>query len=108
MKVFYCDYTSDSNIPSDQPVQMTLMEALQSFHDLPESEDNFWGLVAPDETCLQFMNTAADTWVADIPDKDKNGSHVKPCTFEESLALIKDVYHQGQLVIPVDFEFEKW
>ncbi|KAA2239610.1 hypothetical protein F0L74_25805 [Chitinophaga agrisoli] len=108
MKVFYCDYNTNNSIASDEPVQMTLMEALQSFHDITEFEDNFWGLVAPGEGCLQFMNTGEDTWVADIPDKGKNGSHVKKCTFEESLDLVKEVYNQGGLVVPRDWEFEKW
>ncbi|MDQ0106915.1 hypothetical protein SAMN05660909_00246 [Chitinophaga terrae (ex Kim and Jung 2007)] len=107
MKIFYADYVEQHEIPFDNGVEMDREKALQSFSELTDFEDNFWGLFDDADRTLQFMSTG-DDWLADIPDSSKGGSYVKHCTFDECLLLIREAYEKNKVEVPAGFEFEKW
>lgn len=107
MRVFYADYVKQNEVSSDNAIEMDREQALQSFGELTDAEDNFWGIFDDEDKTLQFMSTG-DDWLADIPVSDKKGSYIKHCSFDECLVLIAAAIAKNKVEVPADFTFEDW
>lgn len=102
MKVFYLDYVTDDEIPSDTPREINLEKAIDIFYNLNENEDNFFGIVDDKDKCIQFICVDLDYWEIDIPfqeipkhlryaDYDRCISIIKKCYMKKSIIDIKDL-----------------
>ncbi len=108
MQIFYTDYDTDDFIEANNPKDVDLEKAINSFYDLTDSKDNFWGIITPNNLKLQFLFISTDKWLADIPDAERRGSYQKHLTYNECIVLIKYVYNDTDWKIPGDFVFNPW
>lgn len=108
MKIFYADYNKHKEVSSSDPLEMELGEALQSFSNVADAKENFWGISIDEHRTLHFKYDENSHWVAHIPSQELKGSHKKACTREQCLELIEDVFNKNDLIVPEGFEFEKW
>jgi len=108
MKVYYCNYETDVNVPFDEPIEMNYEEAIKAFLDIAGYGENFYGLEIQPDTAVQFVYVDEDEWLIDIPDTEKGGSHSKECDQEECLSMIRKVYDTGKLPELDGFSFESF
>ena len=99
MKVYYQDYYLDEGIASDDPREGDLEFALNTFYDLTDEENNFFGIEDNAGKCIQFMWESQDKWLVDIPQAPSNISFQKYSDYEECVVMIKETYRKNSITI---------
>jgi len=106
MNIFYTDYAEDVSV--DEPIDLTLEEALTSFYNLTSTADNFWGIKTNSGLTVQFIYLNDEQWEADVPVARMKGSYKKRCTFDECRQIVIDIFSNKDWAVPNSFVFENW
>ena len=92
LRLFYCDYEKDEDIPSENALQCKEEEALDYMRNLSGADGNFLGIILPDEKTVQFMQQEGGSVYIDIPAMEMGGAYTKETSLEEVLKVISEVY----------------
>ncbi len=97
MKLFYQNYTTDTGVEGNTPIELDLHQVLEIFENLQLEEDNFLGLIDEKEKCIQFVNEGDNTWLVDIPNPPTFENLQAYATYDECVSLIKKIYKENKI-----------
>ena len=87
-QVFYTSYSLQESVSSSSPRLLDADQLKMLSLRILKEEDDFLGVIDNEDRVIQFMRSAADDFLVEIPDFDARNSLQRHLSTEETLELI--------------------
>lgn len=102
IKLFFWDVASDESINGDNPIAVSLNEALKRFKQLSKEDGSFIGFEFDENWTVQFMYDSNENLFLDVIDPTNDDTYGKNVGESEAINIIQDVYSGKN---PMDIKF---
>lgn len=106
MKLFFENITQNERIPVETALDAVIEQALDVFKQLPEDDGSFFGLITESAIIIQFSKFNRFMWLAEIPDKEKQGSWQAVCNKNQVKRILKELFEGVNPFSVCEFKFE--
>lgn len=108
MRVYFKNYREKLSVPTSQPLESSVWQALEIFDNLPEEDGSFFGLVDQDNESLQFVKYNKYVWLIEIPKPQLGGAYQGYFTKNKCRRIIEEVFEGLPLSHVSGLSFEKY
>ena len=107
--VFYTCYSTDQTVPSQAPIEMSVLEIQEAFRQHLRGADDFLGLVDSAGVTLQFAMDENGAYWTEIPHPERRGSAGRTLSANEAAQLLQQLPSSlSQLEDRLDLKFQSW
>lgn len=106
MKVFFENISEEIRVPSEEPLESALEQALDIFDNLPEDDGSSFGLLNDNEISIQFFKLNKFLWLVEIPDSNRKGVYRAMVNKSKCIKLITAFFSDRDPFEICSFEFE--
>ncbi len=87
-QVFYTSYSLQQSVSSSSPRLLDVDQLKALILRIIKEEDDFLGVIDSEDRVIQFMRSAGDNFLVEIPDFEAKNSLQRQLSREETLELI--------------------
>lgn len=99
MKIYFHNYITREGIPSENPQNQHLLEALEIFSSLNYSTENFFGIIDPSDKTIQFVLEDENKWLVDITNLPSLVNDQQFANFAECIEIITKTFDENKVNI---------
>ncbi|MDM1070997.1 hypothetical protein HX001_00660 [Empedobacter brevis] len=92
MKIFFENYADDLQVETELPLEGSLSQAIEIFHNLPDYDGSYIGLVNRDGNTVQISKYDRFLFLIEIPVYQEQASYYALFTYFQVIQLLQDLY----------------
>ncbi|WP_413533525.1 hypothetical protein [Empedobacter brevis] len=92
MKIFFENYADDLHVETELPLEGSLSQAIEIFHNLPDYDGSYIGLVNRDGNTVQISKYDRFLFLVEIPLYQEQASYSALFTYFQVMQLFQDLY----------------
>ncbi len=92
MKIFFENYADDLNVETELPLEGSLEQAIEIFHNLPDYDGSFIGLVNRDGNTVQISKYDRFLFLIEIPLYEQHAAYSTLFTYFQVMNLFKQLF----------------
>ncbi|WP_313578347.1 hypothetical protein [Chishuiella sp.] len=92
MKIFFENYADDLLVETELPLEGSLEQAIEIFHNLPDYDGSYIGFVNRDGNTIQISKYDRFLFLVEIPIYNEQGSYSILFTYYQVKQLIENIY----------------
>ncbi|WP_322970234.1 hypothetical protein [Faecalibacter sp. LW9] len=108
MKIFFENYADEIFVETDFPLEGSLEQAVDIFHNLPDYDGSFIGFVNKDGNTVQISKYDRFLFLVEIPVDDQNASYYKLFNYYQARNLIDHLFNGFDPYNIPDLKFEPY
>ena len=108
MKIFFENYADDLQVETEFPLEGSLEQAIDIFHNLPDYDGSFIGFINQDGNTVQISKYDRFLFLVEIPIYDQNASYFKLFNYFQVRNLIDHLYNGFDPYNIPDLKFEPY
>ncbi|CAM3387434.1 hypothetical protein [uncultured Empedobacter sp.] len=92
VKIFFENYADDLQVETELPLDGSLSQAIEIFHNLPDYDGSFIGLINRDGNTVQISKYDRFLFLVEIPVYHEQASYSTLFTYFQVMQLLHDLY----------------
>lgn len=92
MKIFFENYADDLQVETELPLEGSLSQAIEIFHNLPDYDGSYIGLMNQDGNTVQISKYDRFLFLIEIPVYQEQASYYALFTYFQVMQLLQDLY----------------
>ncbi|MGV0948774.1 hypothetical protein ACTS91_13750 [Empedobacter falsenii] len=92
MKIFFENYADDLLVETELPLEGSLSQAIEIFHNLPDYDGSYIGLMNQDGNTVQISKYDRFLFLVEIPVYQEQASYSVLFTYFQVMQLLEDLY----------------
>ena len=108
MKIFFENYADELIVETDFPLEGSLEQAIDIFHNMPDYDGSFIGFVNNDGNTVQISKYDRFLFLVEIPVYELNGAYTKLFNYHQVKNLIEFLYQGFDPYDIPDLKFEPY
>jgi len=108
VKIFFENYADDLNVETNFPLEGSLEQAIDIFHNLPDYDGSFIGFENNDGNTVQISKYDRFLFLVEIPVYEQQGAYTKLFHYQQVRNLIDYLYEGFDPYDIPDLKFEQY